>query len=83
MGVNFNCFVKSLFPHQISTPDLIFETYEVVNSILFCVPTMYTSIDVYFCQDFDEFMEVIGSVEDFWIKAGTLPTKASALKKIV
>jgi CheY-like chemotaxis protein len=32
--------------------------------------------------DFDEFMKVIGSIQDFWFKSVTLPPKSSALKKI-
>jgi len=32
--------------------------------------------------DFDEFMKVIGSIQDFGFKAVTLPPKSSALKKI-
>ncbi len=31
--------------------------------------------------DFDEFMKVIGSIQDFWFKVVTLPPKSIALKK--
>jgi two-component system response regulator len=32
--------------------------------------------------DFDEFMTVIGSIQDFWFKVVTLPPKSSTLKKM-
>jgi DNA-binding response OmpR family regulator len=31
--------------------------------------------------EFDEFMKVIGSIQDFWFKSVTLPPKSNALKK--
>ena len=30
--------------------------------------------------DFDKFMKVVGSIQDFWFKSVTLPPKSSALK---
>jgi DNA-binding response OmpR family regulator len=73
-GIKENCNLKSI-------PVIILTTSSAEKDMIRAYD-LHANAYIVKPLDFDEFMTVIGSIQDFWFKVVTLPPKSSTLKKM-